>query len=181
MKRLLSFIMAISCAGFVLAQDIIVLKSGERIENAKVQSITDKDITYVQDGNTISVPHNSVEAILYEDGRYEAIKATLVGDSASIAAVEQLGYNAEELKTMINNGEDRTMLLLQDKSYSKECRKVGKKEYYKVFNELYKPALKAAKASGLKQMDAVHKAVNEVFPKAIKAGNDAVRECNGGM
>ena len=181
MKRLLSFIITIFCAEFVLAQDIIVLKSGERIENTKVQSITDKDITYIHDGNTISVPHNSVEAIFYEDGRYEAIKATLVGDSASIAAVEQLGYNAEELQAMINNGEDRTLLLWQDKSYPKECRKVGKKEYYKVFNELYKPALKEAKESGLKNIDATQKAINEVFPKAMKAGNDAVRECNGGM
>ena len=181
MKRLLSFIIAISCAGFILAQDIIVLKSGERIEDTKVQSITDKDITYVQDGNTISVPHNSVEAILYEDGRYEEIKATVVGDSASIAAVEQLGYNAEELQAMINNGDVRKMLLWQDKSYPKECRKAGKKEYYKVFNELYKPALKEAKDSGLNNFEAIQQAVNEVFPKAMKSSNDVVRECNGGM
>lgn len=181
MKHLLSFIIAISCAGFILAQDIVVLKSGERIENTKVQSITDKDITYIQNENTISIPHNSVAAILYEDGRYEEIKATLVGDAASIAAVEQLGYNAEELQAMMNNGDDRKMLLWQDKSYPKECRKVGKKEYFKVFNKLYKPALKEAKASGLKNIDAVQKAIDEVLPKAMKAGNDAVRECNGGM
>lgn len=181
MKRILFIIGVILCAGCVLAQDIIVLKSGERIEHTKVQSITDRDITYVQNGNTISVPHNSVEAILYEDGRYEEIKATYVGDSASIAAVEQLGYDAVELQAMINNGEDRKLLLWQDKTYPKDCRKAGKKEYYKVFTELYKPAFKEAKKNGLNGFEAMQEAANEAFPKAVKASNDALRECNGGM
>ena len=181
MKRLLSFIVLISCAGLILAQDIIVLKSGERIENAKVQSVTDKNISYVLNGNTISIPHNSAEAILYADGRYEEISTTFVGDSAAIAAVEQLGYNAEELQALKNSGEDRKMLLWQDKFYPKECRKEGKKIYDKVFKEFYTPAFKEAKASGLNAFEAIQQATNEAFIKALKASNDVVRECNGGM
>lgn len=181
MKRVFLLTMILSCAGIALAQDVIALKSGERIENVVVSSITDKSIVYVKNGEEISIPHNSADAVLYADGRYEQIKPTLVGDSAAIAAVEQLGYDANELQQMMNSGEDRKMLLFQDKAYPANCRKEGKKVYYKVFNELYKPALKEAKRSGLSQFEAIQKAMNEVFPKAMRASNETVRECNGGM
>lgn len=173
--------MIISCAGIVFAQDIIALKNGQRIENVTVSSITDKEIIYVNEGNEISIPRNSADAVLYADGSYEQIKPTLVGDSASVAAAEQLGYDANELQQMMNNGEDRKMLLWQDNSYPKECRKAGKKVYYKVFNDLYKPALKEAKEGGLSHMEAMQQAMQKTFMAAMKASNEAVRECNGGM
>ena len=73
------------------------------------------------------------------------------------------------------------MFLWQDKTYPAECRKKGKNVYYKVFKELYEPALKEAKKSGMKQIEAVQQAYSIAFPKALKAGNETVRECNGGM
>ena len=181
MKRLNFLIIILSCAGFCLAQDIIALKNGERIEDIFVSSITNESIVYKEGEKELTIPRNSVDAILYADGRYEQIKPTLVGDSVAKAKVAELGYDAQELQAMIENGEDRKALLWLDKSYSKECRKAGKKVYYKVFNELYQPALKEAKRSGLSQMEALQKAMDEVFPKAMKESNETVRECNGGM
>ena len=63
-----------SCAGLILAQDVIALKNGERIENVTVSSITDKTIIYLSEGNEVNIPRNSADAILYADGRYEEIK-----------------------------------------------------------------------------------------------------------
>ncbi len=181
MKHILLLLILMSCAGCVFAQDIISLRDGTNIENVKVQSISDSEVTYTLKNKTISIPRNNVEAVLYEDGRFETISRTLVGDTTSIKAVEQLGYNANELQAMINNGEDRKMLLWQDDSYPNECRKQGKKAYLKVFKNHYKPAFKIAKQSGLKPTEAMQQAIEEAFPAAMKAGNEAVRECNGGM
>ncbi len=181
MKRIILFCLTIFCAGYILAQDILALKNGEQIENVQVISITDTTITYSQNGQHNSVPRNAVSAILYADGRYEEIKASLVGSNESIAAAEQFGYDANELQTLINNGEDRKMLLWQDKTYPSECRKIGKKVYYQTFSPIYQEAYKEAKASGLKGADAMQKAIEKAFPPAVKASNEAVRECNGGM
>ena len=76
MKRLLAFIITISCAGFILAQDIVVLKSGERIENVIVSSISDTTITYVTNGSVQNISNTKVGAILYADGRYVEISNT---------------------------------------------------------------------------------------------------------
>ena len=73
MKRALIIIAAISCAGFVLAQDMISLKSGERIENVTVSSISDTTITYVTNGREKIISNIKVNAILYSDGRYVEI------------------------------------------------------------------------------------------------------------
>lgn len=181
MKRILFSIAIMFCVGIISAQDVISLRNGSTIEGVNVISVTNEEITYSKDGFTTSIPHNSAEAILYADGRYETITNTLVGDSAAMAKVAELGYDAHELQAMMENGEDRKMLLWQDKSYPANCRKAGKKVYYKVFNELYNPAIKEAKRNGLSQFEAVQKAMEEVFPKAMKASNEAVRECNGGM
>lgn len=174
--------MLISCAGFALAQDILSLRgSGETIENVKVVAITDSTISYVQNGVTQSVPRNKVEAILYADGRYETIKMSIVGDETVISNAESLGYDAKELQTLLSNGEDRKMLLWQDKHYSKECRKVGKTVYYKVFNSLYAPTLKQLKKDGMKHYEAVQQAMQTTLEQAMKESNEALRECNGGM
>ena len=108
-KILSLVIVMILCAGISPAQDIITLQDGTRIENVVVQSITDREITYSQNDSIVSIPHNSAEAILYADGRFETISKTLVGDSAAIAAAETLGFDAQELQTIAANGEDRKM------------------------------------------------------------------------
>ena len=181
MKRILFFIAMMFCVGIISAQDVISLRNGSTIEGVTIISITNEKIIYSQDGHTVSIPHNSAEAILYADGRYETITNTIVGDSAAMARVADLGYDAYELQAMLENGEDRKMLLWQDEAYPANCRKKKKKIYYKVFKELYNPALKEAKRNGLSQSKAMQEAMEEVFPKAMRASNEAVRECNGGM
>ncbi len=181
MKRLLISMIIASCAGFILAQDVLALKNGERIENVTVSSITDSVIVYVKEGEETTLPRNSVDAILYADGHYEQIKPTFIGDSATIAMVEQQGFDANELQQATNSGDGTIVLLYQDKSYPKECRKAGKKVYYKVFKDLYNPALKEAKKSGLSNKEAMQKAIQKTFLEAVKASNEAVRECNEGM
>lgn len=52
--------MAISCAGLVLAQDIISLKNGERIENVTVSSVTDTTIVFVKNGREQNISKNIV-------------------------------------------------------------------------------------------------------------------------
>lgn len=181
MKKIIATYIIISCAWNLLAQDIIALKNGERIEDVQILSVDNKEVTYSTQGKTVTLPHNSVQAILYADGRYEELKATFVSDSASVAAAEQLGYNAEELQTIVDQGEDRKMLLWQDKTYPAACRKAGKKVYFKVFQEYYAPAFKEAKKSGMKNQEAMQQAIEKAFIPAAKASNEAVRECNGGM
>ena len=63
------------CVGIVSAQDVIVLHSGELIEDVSIISIDEKEISYSKDGNTLTTPRNAAEAVLYADGRYEEIKA----------------------------------------------------------------------------------------------------------
>ena len=169
------------CVGYISAQDIIALRDGTQIQDVKVNEVTDREISYTQNGNSISISRNSVEAILYEDGNFVSISTTIVGDAKSIEAVEQLGYDANELYTLTQNGENRKMLLWQDKSYSKECRKIGKKTYYKVFNQVYEEAWHEAKDNGMNNFEAIQPATEKAFAQAMKESNEALRECSGSM
>ncbi len=75
MKRILFLTAIMFCVGIVSAQDVIVLHSGELIEDVSIISIGEKEISYSKDGNTLTTPRNAAEAVLYADGRYEEIKA----------------------------------------------------------------------------------------------------------
>ena len=180
MKKLIALFISISCAGIILAQDIIALKNGERIENVTVSSITDSVIVYIADENSIQLPRNSVDAILYADGRYLEIKETNVKADVetytsqfSESVIEEHPY----LKYYNRNGILRAAFL--DKKYSKECRKKGKEVYYKEFKALFQPALKKAKRSGLSPMKAWEQAADEVIPTIVEDSDKAVRECAG--
>lgn len=181
MKKFATLCLIISCAGNILAQDILSLKNGDRIENIKVLDISDSKITYSQNDSAISIARNSVAAILYADGRYEEIKATIIGNDTTLANAELWGYDAKELQALIDNGEDRKLLLWQDSHYSKECRKKGKKVYYSTFTPIYQETIKEAKRNGASQFDAIQIAFEKAFPVAAKASNETLRECNGGM
>ena len=177
MKRFIILMMAISCAVLILAQDVISLKSGDRIENVKVLSITDSVIVYVMEGNEIKLPRNSVDAILYEDGRYEEIKATNRIEDTIVSKYQE---SIDENSFMQYYGSDgRLQVAFFDKTYSKECRKVVKKVYYKEFESLYKPAYKEAKKKGLSNMAATRYALNKILPIVIEDSDKAVRECAG--
>ena len=61
--------MAISCAGIILAQDVIVRSNGERIENVVVSGKTDTEIQYIQNEEILSDARDSVLSIQYSNGR----------------------------------------------------------------------------------------------------------------
>lgn len=73
MKRIVLFLLVISCAGFIFAQDIIVTKAGTNIEDVTVKSITNTEIVYILNGTETTLPRSEAAAILYSDGRYEEI------------------------------------------------------------------------------------------------------------
>lgn len=70
MKRVWLFLVIISCAGLVLAQDIILTKAGTTIENVTVVSVTADNVTYKQAKTQKSIASSEVDGILYKDGRY---------------------------------------------------------------------------------------------------------------
>ena len=91
--------MAISCAVLILAQDVISLKSGNRIENVIVSSISDTTITYVMNGREQNVSKTIVGAILYADGRY--VEISNAEHSLSISKNEFLLYAADLTRDMV--------------------------------------------------------------------------------
>jgi hypothetical protein len=71
------FTLLICCAGFVVAQDLIVLKNGEEIK-AKVLQITPTTIEYKKFddpyGPTVSLPKTEVSMVKYHNGTKDIIK-----------------------------------------------------------------------------------------------------------
>ncbi len=182
MKKLIALCMIVSCAGLSLAQDIIALNSGERIENVTVSAITDQEIIYVNEGSEIRIPRNSVNAVLYADGRYEEIPAINkdLGDSTKSTYSDVIEDNPfYQCYEYDAKGRPHLKVLYFDKSYSKECRKIGKQVYYREYTTLYKIAFDEAKKSGLSNQKAMIQAVNKCMPVAIKISDEAVRKCAG--
>ena len=70
MKRAFLFLLLISCAGIILAQDIVVTKAGTTIEDVTVILVTADNVTYMQAGTQKSIASSEVDGVLYSDGRY---------------------------------------------------------------------------------------------------------------
>lgn len=83
MKKILALFVVTSCAGILFAQDVIALINGDRIEDVTIQSVTNEEIIYILNGKTETIPHNSAQAILYADGRYEEIKLNVISVPSS--------------------------------------------------------------------------------------------------
>lgn len=50
-------------------------KSGDRIENISIKSVTDNEVIYTaENGHEMSILKSEVSAVLYDDGRYEEIR-----------------------------------------------------------------------------------------------------------
>lgn len=176
MKRLLAFIITISCAGFILAQDIVVLKSGERIENVIVSSISDTTITYVTNGREHNVSNTKVGAILYADGRYVEMSntenslsinqneyllpgtdvrkgLTIIGvfvDTVNMINPKSVREQAEQYYCLCIAEEDMSAY----KNFLKEHKDI-RKQYNKVFKDAgnYEAALQASRAYKTKRTE----------------------------
>ena len=61
----------------LLNAGIILKKSGDKIENVSIKSVTDTEIIYIaENGVETYVLKNDVSAVLYDDGKYEEFKMT---------------------------------------------------------------------------------------------------------
>lgn len=184
MKRLLLFIIITSCAGLALAQDVIALKNGERIVDVFVSSKTGTEIQYIQNEEILSVPRDSVEAILYENGKLEILSSNLSQDLQFIATIDSMGLDIRYVQQQLDNGvalQNISWALWQDDSYSKKCRDVGSNAFIKTYSEVYQIALKNAKREGYKGNAAIEKATQEAVSSKLpmKVANEAVRRCSG--
>lgn len=75
MKR--SIIILFALLPMLMYAGVIIKKSGDRIENIFIKSVTDTEVIYTaENGHEASVLKTDVSAILYDDGRYEEIRQT---------------------------------------------------------------------------------------------------------
>jgi len=187
MKRAFLFIVALSCAGFILAQDIVVTKAGTTIEDVTVVSVTADNVVYKQGDSINTLSSSEVEGVLYSDGRYitpPSIQTLQIAeDTATVdeswATDNALKENTKavpQTKTQADNHVVFYYVLFMNKSYSTECRKEGKR----VFKETYvmeEQKIKQARKSMTREERNVIN--NEIYIKAMNASNDAVLECSG--
>jgi len=73
MKRTIIILFAL--LPMFLYAGVIMKKSGDRIENISIKSVTDSEVIYTaENGNEMSILKSDVSAVLYDDGRYEEIR-----------------------------------------------------------------------------------------------------------
>ena len=176
--------MAISCAGLVLAQDIIALKGDKRIENVVVSGKTDTEIQYIQNEEILSIPRDSVQSIQYSDGRVETVSFDILTDAQFVASIDSMGLDINYVKQQLDRGvnpQTMSWILWIDESYSPKCQTYGINAYVMTRTKVYKEALKIAKEEGLTGKEAKERAeqIANASKLPIKAGNEAVRKCAG--
>lgn len=151
MKKSIALIMFISCVDVALAQDIIALRDGKSIDNITIVSVTDQTITYLENSDTLSIPYESAQAILYANGRYEEMK------TQKIILTED---NSEDVNTIgvIRKTKEEELeekrLQKEQKAREAEERKQAQKlalQQKKREEEERKQALEAEKAAALEQ------------------------------
>ena len=73
MKRFIIFALVLLPA--LLNAGVILKKSGQRLEDISIKSVTDTEIVYTTlDGTETTIPKSEVSAVLHDDGRYEEIR-----------------------------------------------------------------------------------------------------------
>ncbi len=82
MKRIIIILFAL--LPMLMQAGVIMKRSGERLEDVTIKSVTDSEIVYELNGQEIIVAKTDVSAILYDDGRYEEIRNTMPISSESI-------------------------------------------------------------------------------------------------
>lgn len=93
MKRTIIILFAL--LPMLMQAGVIMKRSGERLEDVTIKSVTDSEIVYELNGQEVIIPKSEVSAILYDNGHYEEIK------SHKAEAVEPVGafvYDEQEAK-----------------------------------------------------------------------------------
>lgn len=97
MKR--TIIVLFALLPMFLNAGVILKKSGDRIENVSIKLVTDNEVIYTAEtGNEMSILKNEVQAVLYDDGRYEEIRQSEVPVSNNTeTAVQESQKSAVEV------------------------------------------------------------------------------------
>ena len=184
MRRFIVIIVAVTCAVFCFAQDVISLMNGNRIENVFVSSKTETEIQYIQNEEILSVPRDSVEAIFHENGNIETISIDLSQDPQFMAMIDSMGLDINYVKQQLDRGVDLQHIswtLWEDENYSDKCRKVGTQAHMRAVGEIALERYKEYKKAGMKNQEAQKQAYTDAVASKvpIKAANEAIRKCAG--
>ena len=100
MKRTIIILFAL--LPMVLYAGVIMKKSGERLEDVSIKSISDIEIVYISpSGENMTMPISEASAILYDDGRYEEIKPNASSQNASeTSSFASFGGSATEINVL---------------------------------------------------------------------------------
>lgn len=86
MKRLITIVLLL--APTLLNAGVIMKKTGERIEDVSIKSVSGGEIIYIDSENVeISIPKSDVEGVLYDNGKYEEIRSISTGTSAGTGSI----------------------------------------------------------------------------------------------
>lgn len=96
MKRI--FVILFAMLPMLMNAGVIMKKSGDRIENVSIKSITDTEVIYTaENGTEASLLKSDVQAVLYDDGRYEEIRQNEMPVSDNNSEATKEPYKPAEL------------------------------------------------------------------------------------
>ncbi|MCQ2110345.1 MAG: hypothetical protein MJY79_02470 [Bacteroidaceae bacterium] len=100
MKRVIGLVIALFCLMQINAQDIIIMKSGERID-AKVLEVSENSVVYKlasnPDGPSYSRKTANIVSIIYENGSVDMLDKISANEEAAIPPIRE-GMKYKELK-----------------------------------------------------------------------------------
>ena len=86
MKRIITYIFLL--LPMLLNAGVIMKRSGERLEDISIKSVTDTEVIYAdENGTENTLPKSEVSALLYDDGRYEEIKNQVPESNNSVQTI----------------------------------------------------------------------------------------------
>lgn len=119
----------------LLNAGIILKKSGDKIENVSIKSVTDTEIIYIAgNGEETYILKNDVSAVLYDDGRYEEFKMAKPKGNTFDSVLETDVENKESnSKSILDDSVEKSTLRqrIEDK-LSKE-KSISDVKVYNVF------------------------------------------------
>ena len=133
MKRfiLICVVFAIAAAAHA---DIIVLRSGENIEDVKVTSLTSDGVTYQLNGKEKTIAASEIDGVLYDNGRYITPPSKSYEPASSEpenASSSNGAWDVNDASTTSNNGDwgvdDATPV--NDKRAAKQQKRAASSSY----------------------------------------------------
>lgn len=149
---------------------VILKKSGERLEDVSIQSVTDTDVVYLENGSEQSISKNEVAAILYDDGRYEEIKESTPNTAIPTETATGNNSSSESVNVRQKAGEPAKDIASREKKrIPKACFDEGQKVYSETFAE--------ARAKALSQGYSNSQAYTIASEEAFQAKQKAIDDC----